>query len=187
MLEQIAESKAALVVKMIEDMRRRLDALEQLLAGGEPEDLEALLVSEQTPEGDLVSSLWQERSVDGVFDGEFMVGEDGRRYAVPPNYASKSKLVEGDLLRLTVTENGKFIYKQRGPIERTRLVGTLVRNDEGQDWHVAAEGAKFRVLPASVSFFKGSPGDDVVVLVPKSNPSNWAAVENIIKQEMAEY
>ena len=36
--------------------------------------------------------------LEGVFDGQNMVGSDGRQYIVPPNYASKSKLVEGDIL-----------------------------------------------------------------------------------------
>ena len=35
------------------------------------------------------------RVVEGVFDGQNMVGSDGKIYSVPPNYASKSKLVEG--------------------------------------------------------------------------------------------
>ena len=33
--------------------------------------------------------------IEGVFDGQTMVGPDGKNYPVPANYASKSKLVEG--------------------------------------------------------------------------------------------
>ena len=36
--------------------------------------------------------------VEGVFDGQTMIGPDGKSYPVPANYASKSKLIEGDIL-----------------------------------------------------------------------------------------
>src|ERR1700751_2253296 len=49
--------------------------------------------------------------IEGVFDGQNMVGTDGKTYPVPANYASKSKLVQGDILKLTVAENGTFLYK----------------------------------------------------------------------------
>ncbi|MCC6643807.1 hypothetical protein IT411_03590, partial [Candidatus Peregrinibacteria bacterium] len=62
--------------------------------------------------------------IEGAFDGQNMIGPDGRVYSVPANYASKSKLVQGDVLKLTITEDGTFLYKQIGPIERKKIVGT---------------------------------------------------------------
>jgi len=50
--------------------------------------------------------------IEGVFDGEMMVAADGQTYSVPPNYASKSKLVEGDTLKLTIPADGSFVFKQ---------------------------------------------------------------------------
>src|SRR5664279_2656801 len=52
--------------------------------------------------------------IEGIFDGQKMAGPDGKEYPVPTNYASKSKLVEGDILKLTITDDGSFIYKQIG-------------------------------------------------------------------------
>jgi hypothetical protein len=63
--------------------------------------------------------------VEGVFDGQNMVGSDGKVYPVPANYASKSKLVQGDILKLTIADDGAFLYKQIGPIPRKQVVGTL--------------------------------------------------------------
>src|ERR1044071_3291597 len=63
--------------------------------------------------------------IEGVFDGQNMVGSDGKTYPVPANYASKSKLVEGDILKLTIADDGAFLYKQIGPIPRKQVVGTL--------------------------------------------------------------
>jgi hypothetical protein len=120
--------------------------------------------------------------LEGVFDGQNMIGSDGRQYIVPPNYASKSKLVEGDILKLTIQTNGTFLYKQIGPIERQRVVGALVRDELTGDWRVAALGKKYNVLAAAVSYYKGNTGDDAVILVPKAAPSKWAALENIVRQ-----
>jgi hypothetical protein len=122
------------------------------------------------------------RIIEGVFDGQAMIGSDGKSYAVPPNYASKSRLVEGDILKLTIRKDGSFLYKQIGPIERKRLVG-CVAFDASAGSHVVMCGeVTFKVLTASVTYFRGEPGDEAVILVPKSTPSVWAAVENVVKK-----
>jgi hypothetical protein len=121
------------------------------------------------------------RVVEGVFDGQGMVGSDGKVYTVPPNYASKSKLVEGDLLKLTITPRGSFIYKQIGPIERSRIVATLGFDATNGEYYATYEDKRWSVIKASVTYFKGEPDDEIVILVPQNAPSRWAAVENIIK------
>lgn len=125
-----------------------------------------------------------EKVIEGVFDGQNMVGPDGKQYSVPANYASKSKLVEGDALKLTISSDGAFVYKQIGPVERQRLIGSLVRDELTDEYRVVAGGKSYRVLLASITYFKGDVGDEVVILVPKNTESKWAAVENVIKGGM---
>ncbi|RJQ34989.1 hypothetical protein C4566_01385 [Candidatus Parcubacteria bacterium] len=120
--------------------------------------------------------------IEGVFDGQLMVGPDGKKYSVPANYASKSKLVEGDILKLTIARDGTFIFKQISPVERKRIVGYLVKDKEQDEFVVLAEEKVYKVLMASITYFKGEEGDEVVILAPKDSDSNWAAVENIIKK-----
>ncbi|MFA5128471.1 MAG: hypothetical protein WC445_00735 [Patescibacteria group bacterium] len=122
-----------------------------------------------------------ERIMEGVFNGQNMIGADGKEYLVPSNYASKSKLVEGDILKLTINARGNFLFKQIGPIERNRVVGMLEESESG-GWTVASGGKKWRVLTAPVTFFRGESGDEAVILIPKNTPSKWAAVENVIKR-----
>ena len=122
-----------------------------------------------------------ERIMEGVFNGQNMIGADGKEYLVPANYASKSKLVEGDILKLTINARGNFLFKQIGPMERNRVIGTLEESESG-GWTVASSGKKWRVLTAPVTFFKGEPGDEAIILIPKNTPSKWAAVENVIKR-----
>ncbi len=122
--------------------------------------------------------------IEGVFDGQGMIGPDGKKYSVPANYASKSKLVEGDILKLTIDRQGNFIYKQIGPIERKRLIGTLVKDRDRGEYVVLAGDKMFKVLLASITYYKGSENDEVVILVPKDADSTWGAVENIIKKSI---
>lgn len=113
--------------------------------------------------------------IEGVFDGQNMIGPDGKTYPVPANYASKSKLVQGDILKLTIADDGSFIYKQIGPIPRKQIIGTLLQR-EGH-YYVESNAKEYRVLLASVTYFKAKPGDQISIIVPEDEDSEWAAIE----------
>jgi hypothetical protein len=114
--------------------------------------------------------------IEGVFDGQNMVGSDGKTYPVPANYASKSKLVQGDILKLTIADDGAFLYKQIGPIPRKQVVGALKL--ENGHYFVDVNGKNYRVLLASVTYFKAKPGDQVSVNLPEDDSNaEWAALE----------
>lgn len=114
--------------------------------------------------------------IEGVFDGQNMLGPDGKTYPVPANYASKSKLVQGDILKLTIADDGGFIYKQIGPVPRKQVIGTLVQKDGG--YFVEVAGKEYKVLLASVTYFKGQVGDQVSVVLPEDDTDvEWAALE----------
>ena len=114
--------------------------------------------------------------IEGVFDGQVMLGPDGKTYPVPANYASKSKLIEGDILKLTIADDGGFIYKQIGPVARRQVIGMLVQHDGG--YYVEVNGHEYRVLLASVTYFKAKVGDQVSIIIPEDNrEAVWAAVE----------
>lgn len=114
--------------------------------------------------------------IEGVFDGQNMVGSDSKSYPVPANYASKSKLVQGDILKLTISEDGTFLYKQIGPIPRKQVVGILELTDG--HYYVKVGERHYRVLLASVTYFKAKPGDQVSINVPQDDDNvEWAALE----------
>lgn len=116
--------------------------------------------------------------IEGVFDGQNMISPEGKTYPVPANYASKSKLVAGDILKLTIAPDGSFIYKQIGPVERKKIVGILAK--ENKDYTVVANGKTYKVLKASITYYKAKPGDEVAIIVPANEESEWAAVDNVI-------
>lgn len=119
--------------------------------------------------------------IEGTFDGQIMLGTNGKQYPVPANYASKSKLVEGDMLKLTITTDGSFIYKQIGPIERRHMIG-VVSQDEKGNYYIFSEGKPYKVLLASITYFKAQPGDEVALLTPRDIDSSWAAIENVLQK-----
>jgi len=120
--------------------------------------------------------LSEGKIIEGVFDGEMMIGPDKKKYPVPANYASKSKFVQGDILKLTIEDDGSFVYKQIKPIDRKRLVGSLLFEDD--QYKVLAGGKSYKVLLASVTYFKLKPGDSVTIAVPADEDAQWAAIEN---------
>ena len=119
--------------------------------------------------------------IEGTFDGQIMIATDGKQYPVPANYASKSKLVEGDVLKLTITPDGSFIYKQIGPAQRKSIIG-IASQDEKGNYFILSEGKPYKVLLASITYFKAQPGDEVVIMVPREIDSSWAAIENVISK-----
>ncbi|MEA2064846.1 MAG: hypothetical protein U9O66_00935 [Patescibacteria group bacterium] len=123
-----------------------------------------------------------QKIIEGVFDGKEMIGPDGKRYSVPSNYASKSQLIEGDIMKLIIKKDGTFIYKQISPAARSRLIGILIKNETDNQFYAMVDSQRWQLLTASVTFFKGEAGDEVVILIPKNGKSKWAAVENIVKK-----
>lgn len=164
-MEKTKQNKIILLRQMIENAERNITAAKQILL-----QLDGDNMKKSSKE------LEASQIVEGTFDGEKMVGLDGKTYPVPPNYASKSKLVEGDLLKLTITEDGTFLYKQISPIDRRKLIGTIITDNKGK-FYVYSEGKKYKVLLASLTYFKAKEGDEVTLVVPKEKISKWAAIE----------
>lgn len=167
------------IKKSIHSIRDQLEAVIRAL-DGLPEPIIGGRAGTAT-ESDLVLATG-EKILEGVFNGEKMIGEDGAEYAVPPNYASKSKLVEGDIMKLTIGRNGSFIYKQIKPIERKKILGVLAYDLESKKWSATHENRHYKILTASISFYKGKIGDEVVIILPEIGRSDWAAVDNIISK-----
>lgn len=169
-------NKLNLVRQLLESAETAVASAQKLLA-----ELSGVPVTPRVKESARPVETVGGKVIEGVFDGQNMIGPDAKTYSVPANYASKSKLVEGDALKLTIADDGSFIYKQIGPVDRRRILGALVRDEISDEYVVDVNGSRYKVLRASITYFKGEEGDQIVVLVPQNSESKWAAVENIIK------
>ena len=179
--EQNPKEKLILVKQTLEKIQKDLNRAFKILEGADTNFAKHSDLSREASRVGKISEEEDGRVIEGVFDGQNMIGPDGKQYSIPANYSSKSKLVEGDILKLTIKQNGTFVYKQIGPKDRDRLKGILVKDEETGDFIVLAEGKKYKILLASITYFKGEEGDEVIILTPEGKKSAWAAVENIVK------
>lgn len=165
----------------LDNAATQLHYAQQLLTNLSPEAV-SMHVQQRTEQLASPTTEGNQQIIEGVFNGQNMVGADGKVYTVPANYASKSKLVEGDILKLIIRSDGSFIYKQIGPVERQRLVGTLIKDDHTGEYVVRVDGQSYKVIMAAITYYKGEPGDEVIILTPADGDSYYAAVENLIHQ-----
>lgn len=172
----------ALVMQMIDAAEKNIQSAKQLLReGGAMSPSRSSSSGAVFEKASAMASSDGDKIIEGVFDGQNMIGPEGKQYPVPANYASKSKLVEGDMLKLTIAEDGSFIYKQISPVERRKVMGILMQDEKG-DYKVLADGKAYKVLLASLTYFKAEAGDEVTIVLPQEIDSDWAAVEHVIKR-----
>ena len=172
-MSEIPEKQIKRLRSLITDAETNLSAAKELLSSivGDDEITSIAPAASEVPSDG--------RVVEGVFDGQIMIDQDGKNYPVPANYASKSKLVEGDILKLTISSDGRFLYKQIGPVERRTVVGTLVHHDD--KYFAKVDDREYEVLYASVTYFHLHEGSKVAVIIPAENDkASWAAIEAAI-------
>jgi hypothetical protein len=113
---------------------------------------------------------------EGIFDGQNMETKEGKFYPVPENYASKSKLVEGDRMRLYKTGTGQIVFKQIEEI--TRRYGIGIITEHSSYFTVSFENRSYKILNASINYYKLNNGDKIRIALPKDKRSSWAAIIN---------
>jgi hypothetical protein len=160
--------------KMIAQMKSQLDIMQQMLQG------QTTTTPLQTISPEITNTMQAAPSLaftEGVFNGTAMIGSDGKEYPISPNYASKSKLVEGDLMKMTTNLSGMLRFKQIGPIARKHVSGQVMFDTNTNEWTVLAEGRVYKILQAAITFHKAEQDDMVTIVVPEDGESAWAAIE----------
>lgn len=113
----------------------------------------------------------------GSFDGENMVTASGETFPVPANYASKSMLVVGDILKL-VEEGKEKRFKQIEHVKRHRTTGILTKK-EGK-WKAITPEGSYKVLPVTVEHLGAEVGSEVALHLPANNLNvAFAAIESL--------
>lgn len=169
-MSNLDEKQIKRLRNLIKEAEMNLLAAKELLVSlvGDGEELSHTAPRSEPADGETV--------VEGVFDGQSMIGYNSKIYPVQANYASKSHLVQGDVLKLTIVDGGKFLFKQIGPVARKQLIATISQRDG--NYYAQAESREYKILLASVTHFKLSVGSQATIVVPEDNPeAEWAAVE----------
>jgi hypothetical protein len=126
--------------------------------------------------------------VEGSFDGENMIGDNGQTYPVPQNYASKSQLVVGDRLKWILTKDNfgeiKEVYKLIQPVLRDRVVGKFIIDDNSYAIVVDGYPNPIKILKASATYAMKNLdmkiSDEVAVYIPKTGNPTWGAFISVI-------
>ena len=174
-------------ISIVEVELKKMKVILDQLINFDPSNPKSLEVSSDTQDAMQATELssYSEEGVEvieGVFDGYFMVGGDQKKYPVPMNYSSKTKLIPGDVLKLKVMPDGKFVYKLIRPAERKHLRAVLSKTDENKFTANTDDGKVYFLNQAAVTFFKGSPGDELYIIVNEKDKGAFAAIEAIIKK-----
>ncbi|MFZ1243390.1 MAG: hypothetical protein WAQ22_04605, partial [Candidatus Saccharimonas sp.] len=85
-MSELPEKQIKRLRSLIQEAETNLSAAKELLSSIVGDDGNVVVPSNSHEE---VSG----KIIEGVFDGQVMIGPDGKNYPVPANYASKSKLV----------------------------------------------------------------------------------------------
>lgn len=170
------------------ELQRLTEQLDQVEQAPSPKQQDQPVVSPEQGEGHPVDNAEPKGAPEGevgVFDGEFVLMPNHRRYQVPPNYASKSVLVVGDKLKLVAHgDNNEFkLVEQTDRVEESGILTKL----ENQ-WVVKVGDQTFRLISAAVRYHEGEIGDRVQVALPADYQTQtgdavvrWAAVKTIEK------
>jgi hypothetical protein len=122
--------------------------------------------------------------VEGSFDGEQMVGDNGKVYVVPQNYASKTQLVVGDRMKWISLPDGEK-FKLISPVDRERVTGVF--DIVADTYLVILDGYPHpvKLLKASSTYAMKQlglqPGDEVAIYIPKGSVPSHGAFINVVK------
>ena len=176
----ISKDKIELINNLLQNIEADIKKIKDLLPSQNSDSNIDHSAKNLTPQKQI--NTQENKIIQGIFDGHEMIGKNDKEYSIATNYISKSKLVQGDKLKLTIKQDGTFIYKQTHQVERTSIISQLEITPEGK-YFINNQRRKWRVLKASITYHQGTPGDQVIALIPKYGESTWAAVERIKNEE----
>jgi len=117
------------------------------------------------------------KEIYGVFDGQHMVSDGGKMYPVMPNYASTTKLVEGDRLKLVIGEGGMH-YKQVERVKTGIFIG-MAKEVEGR-MMIEYNGKYYKAIQASLNYHDVKDGQELFIVLPLDRDADWVAIEGVI-------
>lgn len=121
--------------------------------------------------------------IEWVFDWYFMIWSDEKKYPVPMNYSSKTKLIPWDVLKLRIMTDGKLVYKLIWPANRKFIKATLSKTDDSKYIAITDDGKSYFLNQAAVTFFKGTAWDELSIIINEDGSGEYAAIEALIPQE----
>lgn len=173
------------ILNLIEIAENNLKTVKSLLAELNTDKSLKITTSEyKTPTLRSTEEISALEVVEGHFDGENMIGDNGKTYPVPQNYASKTQLVVGDRMKWILTAERES-FKLIQPAQRERVTGTFAIEGEHFVALVDKYSVSIKILKASATYAMKQlglkPGDEVAIYIPKDTTPTWGAFINVVK------
>ena len=163
--------------KKLDNLYRKLKNIEEALE----EAKKAVQVMQAEEKKEIFKHI---PGIEGWFDGHKMNTEDGKVYDIPQNYAAKSKLVYGDLLKL-IEQDGSQIFKQVEKKDRKELLAILSKKEGG--WVALTDAGSYEISATAADFQSAQLNDEAIVLVPEDNLNvPYAALDEIVTTKSSE-
>ena len=162
------------------ELAKQIEIISHLLETNE-KNLQKVRSILQTLESESKKDMYREvPGVTGTFNGISMTAEDGKNYDVPANYAAKSRLVFGDVLKL-IDEGDKKVFKQIEKVERRKIEGILTKK-EGR-WYILSDAGSYKISDNAAEFNNAQLNDEAVALIPANNVgASFAALDSLKKK-----
>jgi hypothetical protein len=115
--------------------------------------------------------------VEGYFDGENMVGDNGNSYPVPQNYISKTQLIIGDRMKWSLATNAfgekHEMFKLIDPAPRKKVIGRFLVDGNNFFVTVDSQPNPIKIIKASATYAMKNLGlkvnDLVAIYIPKTD------------------
>ena len=114
---------------------------------------------------------------DGRFDGTHVTTHDGKKWAVNPNYISKSRLIDGDFLYVFMTKNNIPKFKVSTRMPRKLLITQVVCL--GGKYYVSNGNKMLALFDSAVRFYDLREGDTIFAFVAENGKSKYAAIDSV--------
>ncbi len=117
--------------------------------------------------------------VEGTFDGVFLVPTDGEKIEVPAAYASKTRILYGDTVKM-YDDNGEKKFKVMVKQPRKTLNAMATKRDN--KWYALTGLGAYKISDSFAEFNKLRLNDRLTILVPEGNLLvPFAAIEEVTK------
>jgi len=176
------------IVENIDIEMKRVKMTLDKLQNFDPDDTSSLDFDTDKDEDINIEGLdtyteWEIEVMEWFFDWYFMIGREQKKYPVPLNYSSKTKLVPWDKLKLKIMQDGKFIYKLIHPVDRKHIRAILSKTNDQKFIAVTDDGKTYFLNQAAVTFFKWTSWDELYIVINANEEKNYSAIEAIIKKK----
>ena len=116
-----------------------------------------------------------EEKTEVTFNGECAYDSFGKRYPIPGNYISKSRLLPGDIMNMYFSEGG--IYFKVVKSSKNKLVKGTVTNHKT----IVVFGKEYNIHISSYAYYKLKAGDEIFARIREDGGGFYCAVEGRIE------